>query len=592
MQHLDEQALEAFAGGREDLLSREARAHVEECEPCRELAEREREMARETSVALKRTASSVDGLDAMISKAMAKHADPSPSRRSLIGSAAIGAFAASVLALLSLPGASSLTVMGTMGRQGVTLARAADRAVEMLVPGGWIAMAILGFVIAVLLALPVQLLLGDRKVRGTSLWTSAIIVLLICATFGPAIARAHRVEGAWPETPLVTVDADARPTSEVLRMAAESAGLGLIVRLPEDPPVTIHVREAPLADVVGALLGDADVVVIPSASLLTIRPDAPAQPIAAEPAPPAPLAVPSPPPVPQAPPEPSRPATPEGIGDRVTFGDDVHIREHESVRDVLTMGGNARIDGHAYGDVVTMGGDADVRGEVVGNLTTMGGSIRVRDGARVHGDLNAMGGEIDVDDDAQVHGQVLLSQHAPSPISTAPNAEEPEGFFRWGLWHALLFLAGLVLLGTSRQRLDLVRTELADRPIRNMFGGSFAMLAGVLLAGVLLITIIGSPGSVIIGIFLFIAGSVGWIAAGLWIANVLPIAAIKKSPILQLGVGLGVLFLIGLIPHVGVFLTALAALAGFGAVMATKLGKIPRNGGRRHIATGPFKGSR
>lgn len=565
MKHLDEAALEALATGREDLLSPESRAHVEVCAECRELAELEREAERDAKIALRRATVDVD-LDAMIARAMT--VQPAASRRSLWIGAALGGLAACALAILSLPVGASIPGLVALGRQLLTLGRAADGVVSSLVPGGWTVVALIGLALAVMLAVPVRLLLGSQSPKSPGIIASALSIGIAIAITGTAFrASAYRVEGEWPEARPVTLDVDGRPTSEALRLATESAGLGLVARLPDDPPVTLHVREVPLADVIQALLGDANVVVIPSATLITVRPDTPAA---------------------QPPREP-----PREIGDRVTFGENVLVREGESVRDVFTTGGNADIRGRAYGDVVTMGGNADVRGEVVGNLMTMGGNIHVHRGARVHGDLNAMGGEVDVDEGAVVHGQVLsANDRQPAALSAVARHEDGDvgGFFRWGLWHALLFLLGLVLLGTSRERLDILRSELAARPFRNMFGGGFAFVAGCLLAFVFFLTLIGIPGAAVLGTLLFAGACVGWVTAAWWLGGVLPIAALRNRPVMQLAVGLGMLFLVGLIPKIGTLLVLVIAAAGFGAVWATKLGKMPR-GGRRHVATGPFRGA-
>jgi hypothetical protein len=93
-----------------------------------------------------------------------------------------------------------------------------------------------------------------------------------------------------------------------------------------------------------------------------------------------------------------------------------------------------------------------------------------------------------------------------------------------------------------------------------------------------------------LGTLLFVGACVGWVTAAVWLGSVLPIPMLKNRPVVQLGVGLGLLFLLGLVPKIGTLLVIAIALAGFGAVVATKLGKKPRNG-RTHVATGPFRGS-
>lgn len=561
MKHLDEMALEALVGGRDDLAPSGAHAHLDSCAECRAIVERERALLGETSVALRRASPELPDLDAMIARAMAA-ASPAPSRRALWIGGAVGAAAALVMGWLSLSDLS-LSGAGALGRQALTLGRALDAVVASSVPGGWIGVALAGLVIALCCALPVRLFLGDRRVSA-----SAAAIGLALVVSAPAIsARAYRVEGEWPDR-RVTLDVDGRPTSEALRMATEAAGLGLVARVPSDPPVTLHVRDVPVGEVVRALLGDADVVVIPSASLVTVRPDVGAElgtDAAAAP--------------------PAR-EVPSGLDDRVTFGEDVEVGEGESVRDVVTMGGDARVEGRAFGDVVTMGGDADVAGEVVGDVVTMGGDIRVRDGARVHGGLDAMGGHVEVEPGALVHGRSRT--HDEHEASARDADEDGSSIFRWALWHALLFLVGLVMLSTMREQLTRLQDELAARPVRSGFGGLFGFVGGLVLCVVLCITLIGIPVAALLGAVFVLALLAGWTAVALRIGAALPIGALKDRPVHQLAAGIVVLFVIGLVPTIGPLLSTAALLAGLGAVMATKFGSKPRRA-TRHVSTGPFR---
>lgn len=597
MKHLDEIALEAMSSGREDLVSDEVRAHVEACEACWARVEHEREGMGDARVGLRRAMPELDDLDGLITHAMTVAAG-APSRRSLWVGGAIGGVASVALAILSLPGAS-ITGLISLGRQGITLARALDSVVHASVPGAWIGVALVALVLALLSAIPVRFLLGER--RPPRLLTGALGLLLAVSVSAPALsAQAYRVEGEWPERP-VTLDIDERPTSEALRMASEAAGLGLIARLPEDPPVTLHVRDVPLEEVVHALLGDADVVVRPSERLLTVGPDM-AVSVAAEPVEPGPVAAEPTEPGPVAadpaeaePPEERAAAldepAPASVDDRITFGGDAVVREGEVVRDVVTMGGDVRVEGRALGDVVTMGGDADVRGEVIGNVVTMGGNIRVGDGAQVHGDLRAMGGGIDVAEGAWVRGKRLEGAGATQGSRASRGAEDDDGgfasFFRWALWHALLFLVGLVLLGTLRERFVRWKDELASRPVQSGLGGLFGLFAGGVLCLVLCITIIGIPVAAILGAVLVIAVVAGWTSAALWLGSVLPLRVLKDRPVHQLGAGVIGLFIAGLVPFVGPLIIIAAVLAGFGAVMATTLLARPRRD--RPSPTGPFR---
>ncbi|MGE0784571.1 MAG: hypothetical protein AB7S26_02710 [Sandaracinaceae bacterium] len=640
--HLDEVSLEALAGGREDLVAEAMLLHLDECAECAERVELERSSVADASMALRRATPELDDLDAMIARAMeAAEPEDAPSRRSLWMGAGFGLVAAIGLGLLSIPWSASVDGVGATGRQLLTLGRALDRVVESSLPGGWMGVAIVGLALALALALPARWLLGGRRTIPPIVTGALGVALFAMVGMTTARAYAYRVEGAWPEPiPRVTVDAERAPISGALRQASESAGLGIVVRLDDDPPVTLHVQDAPMDQVFEAILGDMDVVVRPGASVVSVRadegaPSASVVPIDDQDAdqglaePPAQVTgddrvgvyavvhdgsddaddTPPPPADGRVPPVPPVPAVPAvlpialataheeqaGVRDRVTFGGDVEIGTNDVVRGVYTMGGDAEIRGRALGDVVTMGGDADIRGEVVGNVTTMGGDIEVRDGARIHGDLNAMGGDIDIADGAQVYGQVLLNPgEAMDGDEVAPAATVHQdgdglaGVFRWGLFNALIFLFGLFMLGTARKRFGTLRTEIGERPVRSALGGMFGALAAMALTVVLCLTLIGIPGAVVLSILLVVAVFVGWTTSAWWLGSALPLRRLKDRPVAQLAAGVGVFFVVGLVPKIGVLVVIAAVLAGLGAVIATEFGARKQKTSTATL-TGPYR---
>lgn len=593
--HLDEASLEALAAGHDELVAEEALEHVDECETCAAQVALERIAIDDASVALRRAIPEID-LDSLVATAMERAPRaPAPSRRSLWLGAIGGIVAAITLGILSLPGAGAIAGAGATGRQIVTLGRALDRVVESVVPGGWSGVALLGLVLGLLMVFPMRLLLGSRPLRGggvSGVITGALTVGLLALVSAPSsLAHAYRLEGAWPRPePRVSVDVENQPTSEALRQAANAAGLGIVLRLPEDTPVTLRVENAPIGEVVEALLGQTAVVVRPSASLISVRPDeAPAM---VEPTPAAePTPEPAPEPAPAPTPEPARAPT-SGVADRVTFGGDVVVGEGEIVGDVVTMGGDAAVRGRAFGDVVTMGGDAEIDGEVIGNVVTMGGDIHVGSGAQVHGDLEAMGGQVEVDENAVRHGRILSTAHRGSGWHERDMEDERpmSGVVRWALFNVLLFLFGLFLLGTRGDRLATLRAELGDRPVRSALGGFFGGLAAFIICGVLVLTLIGIPAAMVLGLLLVVGIGVGWTTSAWWLGGALPLEFAKERPVVQLGVGLGALFLAGLVPVIGTLIVFAATVAGLGAVIATSFGQRGTRSRRgHHVPTGPFR---
>ena len=282
--HLDELAVEALATDREDLVSEAALDHLDACEPCAERVYLERVGVEDASVALERIIVEFDDLDSMIAQAMSHYPEEgaavmgaAPSRRSLSAGAALGVVSAIGLALLSLPGAEALSGLSTAGSQVWTLGRALDSVVESAIPGGWALLAVVGLLFSLALVVPMRFFLGTKPLRPGPAVTSMLAIGMLAVLSAPSsLAHAYQVEGQWPEPqPRVSVDVDRQPTSEALRQAVQSSGLGVVVRLPVDPLVTLHVADAPLGEVVEALLGTSDVVVRPGANLVTVRPAEP-----------------------------------------------------------------------------------------------------------------------------------------------------------------------------------------------------------------------------------------------------------------------------------------------------------------------------
>lgn len=268
--------------------------------------------------------------------------------------------------------------------------------------------------------------------------------------------------------------------------------------------------------------------------------------------------------------------------DRMTFGGDAFVRKGEIVQDVVTMGGDARIEGEVLGDVVTMGGDLAVEptGEVHGDLVTMGGKVTVAPGARMHGKRVGMGG----------------SPHVPFH----PGSHHHDGGF--GGWladaltglvsYALLFVLGLLLMGLARERLDALQLVLVRKPAR-AFGLGVLGFAGAIAAIVVLaITVIGIPAAVALAVALPFAVYVGLAAVASVLGAVLPLTALKDRPVLQLAAGCGALWLASLVPFAGDVVVAVTAALGLGALVVTRFGKASTlDLGPEPTPSGPYRTS-
>lgn len=262
--------------------------------------------------------------------------------------------------------------------------------------------------------------------------------------------------------------------------------------------------------------------------------------------------------------------------DRVTFGEDVFVARGEVVGDVVTMGGDARIEGEVLGDVVTMGGDAYVDGPVHGEIVTMGGDLRLGDRARVDGAVTTMGGAGaslgDLPDAGSVAGWVGLG----GAVGAIGALASWVGTALSGLASfTLLFLFGLLLQGLARDRMSALHVVIVRDPVRAGATGALAGLAAVAATAVLAITIVGIPVAVLVALALCAAVYVGLAAVAAVIGALLPTDKLRDKPVLQLFAGVAVLYVASLVPGVGTVALCAAGLVGLGAVVLTRLRETP-----------------
>ncbi len=284
-------------------------------------------------------------------------------------------------------------------------------------------------------------------------------------------------------------------------------------------------------------------------------------------------------------------------GDRVTFGGDIVVPRGETVGSVVTMGGDARIDGRVLHDVVTMGGDADVRGQVGGSVETMGGDIALHDGGRVDGNLDATGGTVHVAPGAHTGGRVSATGHARRFAATRVLRHGPiddlASFFvdtlSSAVGYGMLFLLGLLMMGLTPERLGALQSVIVRRPLHTGVMGTLGFIASVVSIVVLALTIVGIPAALLVALALPLAVYVGLAAAATVIGAALPVTHLRNRPVLQLAAGVGVLFVCSLVPDVGSVAIALAAVVGLGAVIGTRLRKTPPPPATDSTPAGPYR---
>ena len=303
---------------------------------------------------------------------------------------------------------------------------------------------------------------------------------------------------------------------------------------------------------------------------------------------------------------------------------------HGKTDDRIVSGGSLRIEkGETVDDISVFGGSVDVFGEVLGDLAVMGGKATIHDGAYVHGDVSAIGGKVRIDSGATVDGEVGV---VGGSVDRAPGAKiggnnggsanddsEPDedtanddGHKPWsdlgsGLtknvtpgkeqdarpWYkklaehasnavehtALLFVLGAVLLSLATRRMDLLREEVAARPMRSFAVGILATIASAIALVALCVTVIGIPIAIVVvlmgafGVYAGICAALATLGKGL-------VAHKTENQHVHLAVGCAVFLLLSALPFVGWLVVVVVGLIGFGALVATRLaGFAPKKGG-------------
>ena len=209
-----------------------------------------------------------------------------------------------------------------------------------------------------------------------------------------------------------------------------------------------------------------------------------------------------------------------------------------------------------------------VEGEVRGDAVSFGGGVELREGATVRGDTVVFGGDVRGSERASGE-QVVFGGDA--------SASAESGFWSWVedtvrslVAHVLLFLLGLLLLGAGRERLRAMQATMVRDGLKTAGTGLLAyVIAGVAIV-VLAITLVGIPAAVVLGLALPVATYVGLAAAATVIGAALPLEGLKGQEVLQLALGVGVLFFASIVPTVGTVASVAFACLGFGALIRTR----------------------
>lgn len=252
--------------------------------------------------------------------------------------------------------------------------------------------------------------------------------------------------------------------------------------------------------------------------------------------------------------------TDEGVLVRVKG--DAAVTQTDKIGVVVVVQGNLLVEGSAA-TVVVVDGTVDVVGGRIGTLVVVRGAAVLTQGATVTGDVWLTDSSISESDDSSVDGSIRRGLR--------------------GTWVAGLWIVGLVLgIGlavltvvgalvfaavapnVARRAGQVIRGDLG----RVLLAGAIFWIVLPVLAGFLLITLIGIPTSLtiwfaVMPVFAFL----GYIVIGVWLGELIVARdGGEGHPYLAAFVGTVVLVLVGIIPGLGWVVGMLASLLGGSAL--------------------------
>ncbi len=271
--------------------------------------------------------------------------------------------------------------------------------------------------------------------------------------------------------------------------------------------------------------------------------------------------------------------------DRERVGDDVVIGPGEEARDVHAVGGNVTLrPGATAREVVAVGGSVTLEsGASVRQAVAVGGDVRVGPGASVEQDAVSVGGRVQIDPSGDVGGQqvaVAIPGVAGIVSKLTHRGASESHSAAWSLAGALaryaVYLAlSLLVVLLFQRRVEVVAASMEANPAKALLAGLLGLAAQPFLAILLIVTLIGIPLVLVQVLGVLVAGVFGFTALAWWLGRRLPVQLSRGTMVLQLAIGMAIVFAATQVPVLGWLVWVAAVLLTFGAVLRTRFGQEP-----------------
>jgi len=274
-------------------------------------------------------------------------------------------------------------------------------------------------------------------------------------------------------------------------------------------------------------------------------------------------------------------------GQGFVFKKDIVVEEGETQDNVISWGGEIRIEGTVTDSVINFGGTIIIEGEVEKTVVGFGSDIILKSTARIQGDVLSLGGTLDKDPGAIIEGDTVY-------FSTSDEVSKflKEGFvgvFGFSLLPLLIifrlitlviwFILAIILVAIFPKQISFASNQIRTSfwPIFGTGILSIIIFTGLIIFSVFLCFIlIGIPillALAAIGIVIKIFGRVViFYFLGDWIFKAF--RGKQASGLLAVILGLLLFGLLGFIPVIGALFSFVLSIIGWGVVIRTKFGSV------------------
>jgi len=235
-----------------------------------------------------------------------------------------------------------------------------------------------------------------------------------------------------------------------------------------------------------------------------------------------------------------------------------------------------------FKDLVAIKGNINVKGDVGGDIVAVLGSIHLYPTARVAGDVVSIGGKIEKDEGAKVKGEIteiVIGKGGEKMVEAYAPLVMTMGMGGFLVLKALAFLGfiglSMIIVSFMTGQIGTISSKIEKEWLKTLLWGILGFILICPIAILLAITVIGIPLIIVEMILVSIAMLAGYIAVSQLIGKKFTKAIRRPNQPMMIEVilGLTILFLVDLIPVLGMIVKCLALTFGFGSAIITKLGK-------------------